>query len=705
MLNELYEAASSLASAGISPKDWHKEYVPVRAPNLAFFVYFDQNGEIADISRVGDASDVSDLRKWESKGDLRQSFPYLNVPPLLWIRFDPKKNERDKALEKALKANMASPEQLRQFADAVKGDSSTKPWEKNAFSKLKSCLDKGKTLKIILGQAPKECQSIIALADRLHDISARDFHAKLERAFKDKLLNSPDIAAKYFGGLFYYGEKKPGNAVTLLLDLIDGTSRFEYPVRHERVRDWINTKLIAQSQNEEPPSSEIDIFGDDVTGCEQTFDDVAMKNVLGNVKLRAMVSAAKCQYRYGKAEAGSCPVGQESRAKMKGALEWLTDPKRKGKTWDAISRAEDNKEIFLVYPSVLPQDPPNMAVMFSGNSEAIDADNTNRFESCAENVTSALRAQIAKNPDLDIRVFVLRKMDPARTRVSSHRLYSAQHLTRAANLWKQGCRSLPRMLVKQFTKDKKSEWREPEVPFPMEVVWVANTSWSRDAKSTSRVKSTATDDGISLLLEDNFYLRPVLQRALYAVTRNAVGLVLSLGQAHAQGQVFVADKSSNTRQAIILPSILGLLLFKMNITKEDYMQSPPYLIGRLLSLADQLHFHYCKHVRDGSVPPQLMGNALMPTALEEPVKALALYCNRILPYQAWAKSTSDEKAAGLARFFLAELGKVCSDLGGACSDTPSTNLPERCTDSDKAQMLIGYLARSDKSDPETHLGD
>ncbi len=196
MLNELYEAASSLASAGISPKDWHKEYVPVRAPKLAFFVYLDQNGEIADISRVGDASDVSDLRKWESKGDLRQSFPYLNVPPLLWIRFDPKKNEDDKALEKALKANTASPEQLRQFEGEVKSDSSTKPWEENAFNKLQSCLDKGKTLKTILGQTPKEYQAIIALTDRLDGVSARDFHAKLQRAFTDKLLNSPDTAAK-----------------------------------------------------------------------------------------------------------------------------------------------------------------------------------------------------------------------------------------------------------------------------------------------------------------------------------------------------------------------------------------------------------------------------------------------------------------------------------------------------------------------------
>lgn len=699
MLNELYEAASSLASAGISPKDWHKEYVPVRAPKLAFFVYFDQNGEIADIARVGEKSDVSGLRKWESKGDLRQSFPYLNVPPLLWVSFDPKKNENDKVLEKALKANVASQEQLRQFEDRVKSDNSTKLWEEKAFNKLQSCLDKGKALKSILGQAPEECQAIIALIDRLDGISARDFHAKLQRAFTDKLLNSPDTAAKYFHGLFYSGEKESGNAVTLLLELIDGTSCFEYPVRHERVRNWINTKLLSQSQDREHPSSEIDIFADDAAGCEQTFDDVSMKNVLGIVKLRTMAAEAACQYRYQKVGAESCPVGQKNRSRMKGALEWLVDPSREGKTWTTVSRATGNEEILLAYPSVLPPEPPNTATFFGGSHD-INTDNSGQFESCAKNVTGTLRGLMAKNPDIDIRVFVLRKMDPSRRRVSSNKRYSAQHLIDSAEQWRAGRRNLPRVLVKQFTKDKKAEWREPDTPFPMEVVWVLNTLWSRDGKSTSKVKSAAAEDGIILLLEEGVFLQPVLYRALYAVTRTAVGLVLALGQAHAQGQVFIAAKSY-TRQAIILPSILGFLLFKMNITKEDYMKSPPYLVGRLLSLADQLHYHYCQNVRNGSVPPQLMGNALMPTALEEPIKALALYCNRILPYQAWAKTTSDEKAAGLARYFLAELGKVCSELGEACSDTPSTNLPERCADPDKAQMLIGYLARPKKSDSVT----
>lgn len=711
MLNELYDAATKLADSGISPKNWHKEYRSVRKPKLAFFVFIDQLGAITDIERVNDPTEVDGLYTWESKGDLRQSFPYFNIPPLMWIHFDPKTDENDRTIEKARKASTLTQEQLSQFMKRAHNAKSTKSWDAKSYKKLQSCLEKGKALKSILGQAPKEYRSIIALIDSLARTSAQDFYAKLRQAFTDKLLSRPETAEKYFDGLIYSGAKEPGNAVTLLLELVDGTSHFEFPVKHQKVRDWINDRLLSQYPVRESSSFIRDIFGNEDIGWDNTFDDVQMKNVLGIVKLRAMVSAAACQYRYGKAEADSCPVGQESRSMMKGALEWLIDPKREGKTWTTVSRAADNKEILLAYPSVLPPEPPNTATFFGGHSES-DADNTGRFENCAKNVTGTLRGLMAKNPDLDIRVFVLRKMDPARTRVSSHRRYSAQHLLQAAALWQQGCRNLPHIMVKQFTKKKKTEWREPESPFPMEVVWTINTIWSRGGKGTeknktasqpqwapSSVKGFATEDGISLLLEDGVFLQPVLHRALYGATRNAVGLVLALGQAHAQGQVFTAK--SYMRQAIILPSILGLLLFKMNITKEEYMKSAPYLVGRLLSLADQLHYHYCQHVRDKNVPPQLMGNALMPTALEEPVKALALYCNRVLPYQAWAKTTPDEKAVGLARYFLAELGKVCSELGEVCSDPPSTSLPERCTDSDKAKMLIGYLARPEKSDSDT----
>ncbi len=500
--------------------------------------------------------------------------------------------------------------------------------------------------------------------------------------------------------------------MTLLFELDDGVSRFGFPVKHSKVRDWINVQLLSQHLIRGNSSSLPDIFGNDGTGWEQTFDDVRMKNALGNVKLRAMANAAACQQRYRKADADSCPVGQASRSRMKGVLEWLTAPEREDKTWATV-RAADNKEILLAYPSKLPPDPPDTAMFFGGSSE-VDTDNTSRFENCAQNVAGALRGLMAKNPNLDVRVFLLRKMDTARTRVSSHKRCSAQHFIQAAERWQFGSRNLPHVLVKQFMKDKdkKTAWRGPQTPFPMETVWALNTLWVRGGErngrdkqptwSPSRTKSLSTADGLAFLLEDGAFLHPVLDRMLYAATRNLMGLVLALGQAHAQSQVFTTQKNY-ARQALIMPSILGLLLYKLNITKEHYMKSPPYLVGRLLSLADQLHYHYCLHVRDGSVPPQLMGNALMPTALEEPAKALALYCNRILPYQAWAKTTSDEKAVGLARYFLAELGKISSELGDVCSEGSSKAIPEQCTDADKAQMLIGYLARPEKSDSETTM--
>ena len=61
------------------------------------------------------------------------------------------------------------------------------------------------------------------------------------------------------------------------------------------------------------------------------------------------------------------------------------------------------------------------------------------------------------------------------------------------------------------------------------------------------------------------------------------------------------------KQALLLPQILGLLLGKLDYKKGIYMKSSPYLIGRLLSLADQLHVQYCHEVRKGQVPPQLVG--------------------------------------------------------------------------------------------------
>lgn len=127
------------------------------------------------------------------------------------------------------------------------------------------------------------------------------------------------------------------------------------------------------------------------------------------------------------------------------------------------------------------------------------------------------------------------------------------------------------------------------------------------------------------------------------------------------------------------------------------MTSPAFLVGRLLALADSLHLQYCEGVRNGSTPGQLLGNALVATALESPESALALYAQRILPYQAWARTS---KASGngpeaLAKYFLAQLADTCAEIS-------QHDVPQRANDTDKAQLILGYLAKP-TSEPKAAL--
>jgi hypothetical protein len=181
----------------------------------------------------------------------------------------------------------------------------------------------------------------------------------------------------------------------------------------------------------------------------------------------------------------------------------------------------------------------------------------------------------------------------------------------------------------------------------------------------------------------------VVSSALTALLKNSTPLLLGLAQAHNQGLVHLLPQKYS-KQPLLFPTILGLLLHKLNRMKGEFMDSPPYLIGRLLSFCDQLHERYCQGPRKGQIPPQLVGNALMPTALETPQKALAILSKRILPYQGWVKTLKGDDA-GLPRYFLAEMGKLSACLS-------AQRLPERCSDGDKAEMLLGYLAFSGKID-------
>jgi hypothetical protein len=149
-------------------------------------------------------------------------------------------------------------------------------------------------------------------------------------------------------------------------------------------------------------------------------------------------------------------------------------------------------------------------------------------------------------------------------------------------------------------------------------------------------------------------------------------------------------RKNYVKHSLLLPSILGLLLAKLGRLKGEFMRGPAFLVGRLLSVADQLHVQYCRGVRKGQIPPQLVGNAVMATAMEQPAKALAMLLQRILPYQAWAQTVQGGDEVRLAKYFLGELGRISAEL-------KDHEIATRCDDAEKAEMLLGYLAWSEKA--------
>jgi hypothetical protein len=120
------------------------------------------------------------------------------------------------------------------------------------------------------------------------------------------------------------------------------------------------------------------------------------------------------------------------------------------------------------------------------------------------------------------------------------------------------------------------------------------------------------------------------------------------------------------------------------------MEDSSYLIGRMLKYADELHAVYCKEVRKGSLPPQLLGNALMAAALDSPTQALAQLALRIAPYLGWARTNSTE-SAGLSRFFLKEFSLIEGKLHNLA-------LPARLNDTARAQLLLGYVSASSQNE-------
>ncbi len=658
MINELFDLSSALDSIQVQAQGWHRKYKPIPnirpdAPCVRITV---SDGKIVDVSLIS-AELGRSLRKY---GSNQGSYPCMNLAPL--YRID------DEATKKELAALSKCPEKIDDACLCKMKSWRTKNnWTQKFLGKYKVSMVKiPDELSQTAVQYPL-LQTLLAETKRF--VSPSVLHAELEQ-FAWGMLERRERVSLALKVLFFQGKKDKTaeddyGSLSVAFDseklIGEGT-----PAVSERFVHEFNEHLmrIDDDDNMRCDADSIDAFGIPFHMIEEPMPSVKLDGGF-DVTLRTMFKEQRCQSRYGKIENASYPISPQMRRRLQSALTWIGDSQLKDKTWMNTNA----KEILFVCPSVIPKAPSPYATLFG---RSVNDETT--FSKKAEKIIHDL--QQAKELGTDtypkrITIFVLRKIDKARTKIVYTRQTDPYELEKYSEEWTVGCTNLPSF-----------PFGMPAVPYPLDVADTLNRFLDQKGITKSnKFKLYPQYHGIEMLMD------PALSVTtdLHQLAVHAMQIGASLGNLCAKYNL----ENAAFKNGKDMLSLMGLLLYREHIGKDHYMDNLPYLYGQLLKAADELHALYCRVVRGEDYPPQFVGSSLFQSAAETPVRTMMLLSQRMMPYYAWAKSyrLNGQEESWCAGWLYAMCEKIMSRLQNSWASKT------RFTDEEKVQFFIGYLAK------------
>ncbi len=361
--------------------------------------------------------------------------------------------------------------------------------------------------------------------------------------------------------------------------------------------------------------------------------------------------------RYGLTGADSFPMDRLRARQIASSLEWITDTSRAGKTWRGVPGAtkDSNKDLMIVYLSSAPDVDAELANFFGDVDEPKKREEQEAFYAAlCESVVSFLNRHsgpAAQSKFLEL--LLLRKISPGVTRIESHLQPSIEQVKLSISEWTSALANTPpsafktRFLVPgQFVRTLQRQWIRSGDDF-------ADARF--DLKSVYDLFFQAVSPG------------PLAATTLETAYKRSKALLLSGRLIQPAADYF---------------TILGVALYYRGHRKEKYMESSAYKLGEFLAMADLIHKCYCQEMRSGAMPPNLIGNAHFDIASSSPSGALALMQSRLKLYTGWAQT----RGGGLAKWSLKRLGEI--------SPAIAEHLPSKFSTDEKAQLLLGYLART-----------
>ena len=435
--------------------------------------------------------------------------------------------------------------------------------------------------------------------------------------------------------------------------------------------------------------------------------------ILGNTKLFSNNTAeAACFFRYGLGDTETFKVSWETVKKMSGtlftlagddlALTALGGRPSLGKTCRSIPGNRSGKQDLLVaYLENEPNASDPFVELFGNKADTYDIPD---FAASVKPVLDALEGRVAANPNQLIHLIAISAVDQGNKQLSLNRNFTVSEVLHAAKAWQKGAANCPPVRMPFFDKHtKKVVPKTRTMPSPLEMAIVLNKVWSSSSEGGFKAdfhRILSVSDAYDIFLAPDPIKNAKTQFAFQMVLTRMRDVFAAAGKLKVTSDFKVLNEPTRW-QVLKAVALIGIFLRQLDQQHEVFMKESIYQVGRLLALADSLHFQYCKWVRTSEekqkkhevdAPSELLGNALFNTALDGPIVALARLAERIRPYKGWADTYSGEDA-GLVHWFVRQMAECEKQVDLNC-------LPQHMQDVHKAQLLLGYLADSHKAENE-----
>lgn len=513
------------------------------------------------------------------------------------------------------------------------------------------------------------------------------------------------------------------------LDLEGGNTN-NYPVADPRTGRLLNQYLLSlnpppydrsrvmPARRTKPAEQKLQKAKDAYTGQDCTISDKFPEPklaFLGSTKLFSNnTTEAGCFYRYGLGDAETFKMSADLAGKMSGAIFTLAGDDLAlpalggrpsvGRTCRAIPGNRDNLALLIAYLEDEPDAQDPYVELFG--TEAAKHDDPD-FSASTEPVLEALEGKVTANPNQLVRLFVIASLDKANSQVSLSRSFTVREVMAAAEEWQAGAANCPPVTLLFVNKEtRKPTPKQRTVPSPLEIASVLNKVWTSRQDGGFRAdfnRAISVSDAYDIFVFPAHPPAAKVQFALGILLTRMRNLFVATGSLKATSDFRFLNEPTRW-QVLKGTALIGIFLYQLGYRYDTFMKEPTYQLGRLLAYADSLHQQYCKHVRGGSMPTQLIGNALFATALEQPCFALARLAERLGPYQAWAKTfrnTNPEVKSGYEKTLLKLIGECSAHFIEQHEGSfviRVDELPLRMSDVDKAKLLLGYLADHPKSE-------